>query len=102
MKDSANDNPMHGECKTPGGKLVVVDFDVDDGRLMNVRISGDFFLYPDDALACMNSALIGATADLPAAALAARLAAALPPGTELLGFTPDTIAEAIRRGLACR
>jgi lipoate-protein ligase A len=36
--------------KVPGGKLVVVDLDLDDGRLRDVRVSGDFFLEPDDAL----------------------------------------------------
>ena len=41
---------MHGEFKVPGGKLVVADFDVVDGRLANVRVSGDFFLEPDDTL----------------------------------------------------
>ena len=41
---------MHGEYKTPGGKLVVVDFQVEDGALSEVMVSGDFFLYPEDAL----------------------------------------------------
>ncbi len=35
---------MHGEYKVPGGKLVVADVEVRDGRLADVRISGDFFL----------------------------------------------------------
>ena len=33
---------MHGEYKVPGGKLVVADVEVRDGRLADVRISGDF------------------------------------------------------------
>ena len=41
---------MHGEYKVPGGKLVVADLDVTEGRLAGVRISGDFFLEPDSAL----------------------------------------------------
>jgi hypothetical protein len=41
---------MHGEYKIPGGKLVVVDLDVIDGALRNVRVAGDFFLEPDEAL----------------------------------------------------
>src|SRR6266513_2495323 len=41
---------MRGEYKTPGGKLVAVEFDVVDGRLAGVRVSGDFFLYADDDL----------------------------------------------------
>lgn len=41
---------MHGEYKVPGGKLVVVDTDVEEDRLARVSVSGDFFLDPDDAL----------------------------------------------------
>ena len=40
----------HGEYKVPGGKLVVADFDVVDGVLAHVSLSGDFFLEPDEAL----------------------------------------------------
>ena len=50
---------MHGEYKTPGGKLVVVDFIVHDGRLADVEVTGDFFLYPDDALDTIIAALNG-------------------------------------------
>ena len=38
---------MHGEYKVPGGKLVVVDLEVDQDVLVNVTLSGDFFLDPD-------------------------------------------------------
>jgi lipoate-protein ligase A len=49
----------HGEYKVPGGKLVVVDFDVVDARFANVSLSGDFFLEPDEALLDINRALTG-------------------------------------------
>lgn len=35
---------MHGEYKSPDGKLVAADSEVRDGRLAEVKISGDFFL----------------------------------------------------------
>ena len=38
---------MHGEYKVPGGKLVVVDLDVREGRIAGFRLAGDFFLEPD-------------------------------------------------------
>lgn len=88
---------MHGEYKTPGGKLVTADFEVRDGRLAAVRIGGDFFLYPDDALAAIDAALEGAPPD---ADFAARIVAALPPDVEMLGFSPEAVATAVRRGLA--
>ena len=46
---------MHGEYKVPGGKLVVADVEVRDGRLADVRISGDFF--PPEALEAINRGL---------------------------------------------
>jgi lipoate-protein ligase A len=89
----------HGEFKVPGGKLVVADFRVADGALVDVRISGDFFLYPDEALQWINSALTGAPADEDAASLARRVRMILGPEVQLVGFDPDAIAEAVRRGI---
>ncbi len=51
---------MHGEYKIPGGKLVVVDVEADGGVLRRVRVAGDFFLEPDEALDAVNRALEGA------------------------------------------
>lgn len=91
---------MHGEYKVPGGKLVVVDLEVEDGRLRDVRVAGDFFLEPDEALLAMNRALEGAPADTDARGLAARVEAALPEGTVMFGFTADAVGVAVRRALA--
>ena len=64
---------VRGEYKVPGGKLVAVDVEVADGRLEQVRLSGDFFLEPDEALEDINAALTG----LPQQADAEQLAAAV-------------------------
>lgn len=90
---------MHGEFKVPGGKLVVVDLEVEQGRLAQVRLAGDFFLEPDDALPAIDAALTGLPAESDARAIAAAVQAALPPGAQLLGFTPDSVATAVRRAL---
>jgi hypothetical protein len=90
---------MHGEFKTAGGKLVVVDFDVASGRLSDVSVSGDFFLEPPDALDAINGALDGAPAELDIEGLASRIRAALPDNVEMVGFSPEAIATAVKRGL---
>lgn len=90
---------MHGEYKIPGGKLVVVDFDLQDGHLQNVTLSGDFFLAPDEALEWMTSALEGLPADTPAAQVTERVQVAAAPA-ELLGITPAGVALAVQRALA--
>ncbi|GGZ32643.1 lipoate--protein ligase A [Streptomyces inusitatus] len=91
---------MHGEYKVPGGKLVVVDLEVDDGLLKNVRVAGDFFLEPDDAILLIDAALEGAPADTGTEGLTSRIVAALPESAVLFGFTAESVAVAVRRALA--
>ncbi|MGW7269727.1 lipoate--protein ligase family protein [Streptomyces sp. NPDC054864] len=91
---------MHGEYKVPGGKLVVVDLEVEDGALRHVRVAGDFFLEPDEAFDALSHALEGAPADTDAAGLAARIDAALPEGTVMYGLTSEGVGVAVRRALA--
>ncbi|MEU7070316.1 biotin/lipoate A/B protein ligase family protein [Streptomyces narbonensis] len=91
---------FHGEYKVTGGKLVVVDLDTEDGVLRNVRVAGDFFLEPDEAILAIDRALEGAPADTDAAGLAARIDAALPPGTQMFGLTAEGVGVAVRRALA--
>ncbi|MFI9306060.1 biotin/lipoate A/B protein ligase family protein [Streptomyces triculaminicus] len=91
---------MHGEYKVPGGKLVVVDVEVRDGALRDVRVAGDFFLEPDEALLDIDRALEGADADLTAPDLATRIDAALPEGTVMFGFSSEAVGIAVRRALA--
>ncbi|MGW0230472.1 lipoate--protein ligase family protein [Actinopolymorpha singaporensis] len=91
---------MHGEYKVPGGKLVVVDLDVADGALADVRVSGDFFLEPDEALDAINAALTGLPATADTQVLTERVEAGLGPDAVLLGFSPQAVAIAVRRALA--
>jgi len=91
---------MHGEYKTPGGKLVIADFEVEAGHLRQVMISGDFFLYPDSALASISGTLEGLDASLSEAEYANRIRTGMPAGAQLVGTSPEGIAIAIRRALA--
>lgn len=90
---------MHGEYKVPGGKLVVVDFDLQERRLRGVELSGDFFLEPEEALSWMTAALEGLPADMSEDDIADRIRAAAG-SAELLGITPEGVAVAVRRALA--
>ncbi|WP_322998031.1 biotin--protein ligase [Castellaniella sp.] len=90
----------HGEYKIPGGKLVVVDLQVLDGRLRHVRLSGDFFLEPPEALDAINAALEGLPADADAAQLTRAVNRALAADVEMFGLTPEGIAVVIGRALA--
>jgi lipoate-protein ligase A len=91
---------MHGEFKVPGGKLVVVDLDVVGGAIANFHLSGDFFLEPDSALEAIDAAVTGLSVDSDAATIATVVRLALPANAILLGFSPESVAVAVRRSLA--
>lgn len=90
---------MHGEFKVPGGKLVVVDFEVDDGRVRDFRLSGDFFLEPDEALADIDAAVEGMPLTSTIEEFGQSIQAKLPSEVHLLGFTPDSVGVAVRRAV---
>lgn len=90
---------MRGEYKVPGGKLVAVDVDVDDGRLSRVSLSGDFFLEPDEALDDIVASVIGMSATADAAKLGHAISGALGDDVSMIGFTPESVGIAIRRAL---
>ncbi len=91
--------PMHGEYKVPGGKLVVVDVEEKDGALHDLRIAGDFFLEPDEALERITAAIDGAPTDISAAEIADRIRSAVLPTDTLFGLTPEGVGVAVRRAL---
>lgn len=90
---------MHGEYKMPGGKLVVVDLEVRDGRLAGVQVSGDFFLEPDSALDAINRALEGQRWDAGEAALAGAIQRDLANDVMMYGLSAQAIAMAVRRAV---
>lgn len=90
---------MHGEYKVPGGKLVVVDFEVVDGKISGFQLSGDFFLEPDDALGCIDRAVEGLSPNGTIEEYSDAIHQALPSEVHLLGFTPDSVGVAIRRAV---
>ena len=88
-----------GEFKTPGGKLIAVELEVIAGELRNVVVTGDFFLYPEEALPALSGALENSPATLDEAAYAAKVRAALDAGGELVGSSPEALAAAVIRAL---
>jgi lipoate---protein ligase len=91
-----------GEVKTPGGKLIAVEFDVVDGELRNVVVTGDFFLYPEDALPILSSALENSPAWLAEESYVTNIRTALDSRAELVGSSPEALAVAVVRALRDR
>ena len=91
---------MHAEYKVPGGKLVVVDLEIDNQRIVSCRLAGDFFLEPDDALEAINSAIVGLPQTISAEAIATAVRAALPGDVQMMGFSPESIGTVVRRAIS--
>lgn len=45
--------------KVPNGKLLKVTLEFDDDAIKRVRLTGDFFAYPEEAMAKIEDALAG-------------------------------------------
>jgi hypothetical protein len=90
---------MHGEYKTPGGKLVVADLDVLEGKIVGPIISGDFFLEPPEALTQITRALEQLPANASEEEIATAIRDAVEPGVEMIGFSPEAVARAVRRAV---
>src|SRR3546814_11424739 len=91
---------VHGEYKVPGGKLVVVDLSIVDGRMTAVKVSGDVFLEPASALDAIDAAFEGLPAAPGDAALADAVKETRDREQHLFGATPAGGAGPVRRGLA--
>lgn len=89
---------MHGEFKVPQGKLVVADLEVTDGKLADIRLSGDFFLEPEDALGRMSDALEGLPADAPVRVYEDAVERARQDAV-MVGFDPHSIVITVLRAL---
>ncbi|GAA2012566.1 biotin/lipoate A/B protein ligase family protein [Brevibacterium samyangense] len=92
---------FHGEHKVNGGKLVVADIETDGRTITGVKISGDFFLEPEEAFFDLAPALVGASVRDSGQELTRRLDHALGayPDLEMHGFSTADVATVVRRAL---
>jgi lipoate-protein ligase A len=51
------------ELKVPGGKLLKVTCETENKMIQSVKISGDFFLHPEETIVILEKNLVGATID---------------------------------------
>ncbi len=80
--------------KVQGGKLVKIGLEIQGGQIGRVRITGDFFVHPEEALAALEQCLEGCQLD--EKTVAARLEKKIYEiGCQLVGFSPADIAKAV-------
>ncbi|MCL5239160.1 MAG: biotin--protein ligase [Candidatus Marsarchaeota archaeon] len=84
------------EQKVVGGKLVSVKLEY-GRKIKSIQILGDFFLHPEEALPRIEKALVGTSPRAKKDEISGKIAKVLAMNNaELIGVTPDAIAETIR------
>ena len=80
--------------KVEGGKLIKVQLEEKDGKVEKVKITGDFFLHPEDLIEEIERGLVGKA--LEEQSLASSIEALIKEkGATLLGASPRDIARCI-------
>ena len=51
------------EFKVPGGKLIAAEAEAEGGRIVRVKITGDFFMHPEEAIEDLEDSLTGVPVD---------------------------------------
>ena len=90
---------MEGEFKEPLNKLVRAEIVADNSTIRGVKITGDFFIYPEDFLEEIERCLKGVKLGEGLKEEAKIRIKALTKGSnaQLVGISPEGIAEAVAR-----
>ncbi len=78
---------------------MVADVVLEEDKIAQATITGDFFLEPETALADMVEGLVGAPADSSVEDLTRRMDRHLPEGAALIGFSTQSVATAVKRAI---
>ena len=81
--------------KVPGGKLVCVEVESSGKRIEKIRITGDFFLYPEETLEKIERALTGAGIKDDLAKIVAGILSEN--NAQFIGVTPEDLERMIRK-----
>lgn len=90
---------MQGQAseKVQGGKLVRASVDY-DGTILDVTITGDFFLHPEEGIELIEASLVGLPHTVPEEELRRRIERVVDVnGLTLVGITPDAIARLVKQ-----
>ena len=51
------------EFKVPEGKLIAAEAEAEGGRIVRIKITGDFFMHPEEAIEDLEGSLMGVPVD---------------------------------------
>ena len=86
------------EFKVPGGKLIAAEAEAEGGRIVRVKITGDFFMHPEEAIEELEGSLTGVSADEKSLEKAMNSFFGKR-SIELIGVSPKDFAHVIRMSL---
>jgi lipoate-protein ligase A len=88
--------------KVAGGKLVRLELEHDGARITRAKITGDFFMHPEDGVEKLEAALIGSSISaVGKPELSRKLSDAVRSNSlELVGFSAETIAKLAQAAIA--
>ncbi|HUC38869.1 MAG TPA: hypothetical protein VL944_01940 [Candidatus Acidoferrum sp.] len=88
------------KVKVPGGKLVAVKVEY-NSAIEKIKITGDFFMYPESALGELEKILVGVNVGESEENLAYTVYETLHRSrVTMIGVTPEAIASAIKRAVS--
>jgi len=85
------------EFKVPGGKLVAAETTVESGLIKKVKISGDFFMYPEATIIDLEEAITGTCVEDLESTIIDFFESRT---TQLIGVSPNDFIHVIRLSLA--
>ena len=88
---------MRIEYKVPGGKLVAAETAVESGLIKKVKISGDFFMYPEATIIDLEEAITGTRVEDLDSTIIDFFDSRT---TQLIGVGPNDFIHVIRQSLA--
>jgi len=83
---------LKGELKVKGGKLIKCKIELQEGKIKRIKITGDFFMYPEHTIEWLEKALQNARFD--EEEIRKKVKEALN-GVELIGATMEDFVDAI-------
>ncbi len=89
----------YAKQKVKEGKVVKVEVEYED-VIENIRITGDFFLHPEDTLEEIEKSIVGMEKDADVKTIVSNIQKAIAAkDVQMIGISPDSIARLIREAL---
>lgn len=98
MSGTSKDDELQAELKVRGGKLLRIACSIKESKLDSVKITGDFFLHPEEDLEGLEEELKGVSTDEEAIKMKVK-SYFEGRGTMLIGAEPEDFADLIIKAL---